>query len=150
MKCDPGVFYPPDGGKQYDSGFYNSTSFASAANSSDLSGLADWEAEILNLWSTHIGRSASNTDVLLFRGLLKAKEEAISARLRLPFEGKNQTRLSKQGVQFGDTTTLPWLDQAFTCLTDHTESPMAALDVLQTFNQTPSAVNSMTFPNPNQ
>jgi hypothetical protein len=53
-------------------------------------GLARWQIEILRLWSANIGRGASKTDIIFFRGILEAKEDAISASLQTFLDKKRR------------------------------------------------------------
>jgi hypothetical protein len=76
--------------RQYDSGFYDSASFDTGAPPLVQAGLVDWQLEILRLWSANIGRYANKTDIVLLSGILEAKQEAISANLKVILNQKKR------------------------------------------------------------
>jgi hypothetical protein len=83
--------------------------------------LAGWQTDILRLWSANIGRSANKTDILFFRGVLEAKEDAISASLQVLFN-ENQRIGSFRGVpQICNEGSYSWMHNPYSVITQPSE-----------------------------
>jgi hypothetical protein len=108
-----------------------------------VTGLAQWQAEILRLWLSNIGRSANTADIVLFRGLLDTKEEVISAGLRLLLNSAPQYG-KLTGSPQGDTCTASsWVQQSFSSLEEHKAAPMNGPNATPLLEGPSTVVNDM-------
>jgi hypothetical protein len=77
---------------QYDSGFSETAhlpeDFGSGNNTND-GHLEGWQVQMLNVWYSWHRRLASGTEIVLFRGLMRASEESIKIYLRQLLDGDN-------------------------------------------------------------
>lgn len=96
---------------RYDSGFYGTVTSNTAPNLPLKGALADWQNEILRLWVANIGRTANDTDILLFRGLLDAKEEAITMQLTYHRHGVSHFHGPETGTVMDHMMWLPSLKE---------------------------------------
>jgi hypothetical protein len=103
--------------------------------------LAHWQAEILRLWLSNIGRSANTADIVLFRGLLDAKEDAISAGLQLLLTSAPQDGKVRATPQNDFLTASSWMQQSVPVLDDHVTVPKPGS------NATPLLEGSLTADN---
>jgi hypothetical protein len=71
---------------QLDSGFFDTNSSNAQSYRPKPAKLLDWQDQILRLWSANNLHVSSDTDIILFRGLLRASEDSIKARLQQLFE----------------------------------------------------------------
>jgi hypothetical protein len=110
-------------------------------NASKTAGLAHWQVEVLRLWLSNIGRSANTADIVLFRGLLDAKEDAISAGLQLLLTSAPQDGKVRATPQDDFLTAPSWMQQSVPVLDDHVTVPMPGS------NATPLLEGSLTADN---
>ncbi|OAL46958.1 hypothetical protein IQ07DRAFT_634543 [Pyrenochaeta sp. DS3sAY3a] len=95
-------------GSFHDSGFDDPTS--DQRKHDITTGLAEWKDAILMIWYQNNRRVASDMEIVLFRGLLQAPEECISARLRQLFENDDLFERASNSIQsvtenFSDDTS---------------------------------------------
>jgi hypothetical protein len=86
-------------------------------------GLAWWQTEILRLWSINIGRVASKTDILFFRGILEAKEEAISASLQAVLNEGRRTGSFGKAPQICNEGSSSWMQNSVPGVEQRDEGP---------------------------
>jgi hypothetical protein len=111
--------------------------------------LAGWQIEILRLWSANIGRGASKTDILFFRGILEAKEDAISANLQTFLDRKRRIGSAGRAPQICDEGPLLLMQTAFTGVDRPNEDSMVDGRMASSFGDTQSenhALSLLTFP----
>jgi hypothetical protein len=111
--------------------------------------LAGWQIEILRLWSANIGRGASKTDILFFRGILEAKEDAISANLQTFLDRKRRIGSAGRAPQICDEGPPLLMQTAFTGVDRPNEDSMVDGRMASSFGDTQSenhALSSLTFP----
>jgi hypothetical protein len=97
--------------------------------------LAGWQTDILRLWSANIGRSASKTDILFFRGVLEANEDAISARLQV-LSNENQRIGSFRGVpRICNEGSYSWMHNPYSVITQPSEGLKADERTTSSFNK---------------
>jgi hypothetical protein len=70
----------------FDSGFFETKSSNAPSYQPKPVELLDWQDQILRLWSAHNHHVSSDTDIVLFRGILRASEDSIKRRLQELFD----------------------------------------------------------------
>jgi DNA-directed RNA polymerase subunit M/transcription elongation factor TFIIS len=100
-------------GPEYDSSLGGPVSIDSDVQPPMPAELARWKIEVLRLWSDNIGRNASQSDIVFFRGILEVKEDVISARLQAFTNEKRRLGDLGGGTRIGAEALSLWIQNPF-------------------------------------